>query len=84
MTSGAAGGWTRRRSARSCLTRITTGTWRRAADVRVARRRRPLRLQGRASGPGLPKLIPPYLIDVDPEIGETAADNRYVSVDGAR
>jgi hypothetical protein len=27
-------------------------------------------------------LIPPYLIDVDPWIGETAADNRYVSVNG--
>jgi hypothetical protein len=28
-------------------------------------------------------LIPPYLISVDPWIGETAADNRYVSVDAA-
>ena len=27
-------------------------------------------------------LIPPYLVNVDPWIGETAADNRYVSVDG--
>ncbi len=27
-------------------------------------------------------LIPPYLIDIDPWIGETGADNRYVSVDG--
>ncbi len=27
-------------------------------------------------------LIPPYLIAIDPWIGETAADNRYVSVDG--
>ena len=27
-------------------------------------------------------LIPPYLIPIDPWIGETAADNRYVSVDG--
>lgn len=32
--------------------------------------------------PDLPNLIPPYLVDVDPTIGETAADNRYVSVDG--
>lgn len=32
--------------------------------------------------PDLPNLIPPYLIDVDPFIGETAADNRYVSIDG--
>ncbi len=31
--------------------------------------------------PDLPNLIPPYLIAVDPYIGETAADNRYVSVD---
>lgn len=35
-----------------------------------------------ASGTKLPNLIPPYLIHVDPWIGETAADNRYVSVDG--
>ncbi len=34
------------------------------------------------SGTTLPNLIPPYLIAVDPWIGETAADNRYVSVDG--
>lgn len=27
-------------------------------------------------------LVPPYLINIDPWIGETAADNRYVSVDG--
>ena len=27
--------------------------------------------------------IPPYLADVDPWAGETAADNRYVTVDGA-
>ena len=27
-------------------------------------------------------LIPPYLLHVDPWIGETAADNRYVSVNG--
>lgn len=33
--------------------------------------------------PGLPNLIPPYLLDIDPFIGETAADSRYVSVDGA-
>ncbi len=32
--------------------------------------------------PDLPNLIPPYLLDIDPWIGETAADNRYVSVDG--
>jgi hypothetical protein len=32
--------------------------------------------------PGLPMLIPPYLLDIDPIIGETAADNRFVSVDG--
>ncbi len=30
----------------------------------------------------LPNLIPPYLLDVDTEIGETAADNRFVGVDG--
>lgn len=35
-----------------------------------------------AQRPDLPNLIPPYLIAVDPFIGETAADNRYVSVDG--
>lgn len=34
------------------------------------------------SGSTLPNLIPPYLIDVDPWLGETAADNRFVSVDG--
>ncbi len=34
------------------------------------------------SRPDLPNLIPPYLLDIDPYIGETAADNRYVSVDG--
>lgn len=34
------------------------------------------------SGTTLPNLIPPYLVDVDPFQGETAADNRYVSVDG--
>lgn len=34
------------------------------------------------SGTTAPNLIPPYLIAVDPWIGETAADNRYVSVDG--
>ncbi len=31
---------------------------------------------------GLPNLIPPYLAYVDPWIGETAADNRYVSLVG--
>lgn len=30
----------------------------------------------------LPTLIPPFLSDVDPWAGETAADNRYVTVDG--
>ena len=34
------------------------------------------------SGTTLPNLIPPYLINIDPWLGETAADNRYVSVDG--
>ncbi len=29
-----------------------------------------------------PTFIPPYLADVDPQVGETAADNRYVCVDG--
>ena len=32
--------------------------------------------------PDLPNLIPPYLLNIDPFIGETAADNRFVSVDG--
>lgn len=32
--------------------------------------------------PDLPNLIPPYLLGIDPFIGETAADNRYASVDG--
>jgi hypothetical protein len=35
-----------------------------------------------ALGKPLANLVPPYLIDIDPWIGETAADNRYVSVDG--
>ena len=35
-----------------------------------------------ASGTGLENFIPPYLIAVDPWLGETAADNRYVSIDG--
>lgn len=30
-----------------------------------------------------PTYIPPFLADVDPRIGETAADNRYAAVDGA-
>ncbi len=30
-----------------------------------------------------PTFIPPFLADVDPWAGETAADNRYVTVDGA-
>ncbi len=33
-------------------------------------------------GFGEPNYIPPYLADVDPEMGETAADNRYVCVSG--
>ncbi|MCP4541252.1 MAG: hypothetical protein GY832_29320 [Chloroflexi bacterium] len=33
-------------------------------------------------GGGVQNLIPPYLADVDPELGETAADNRYACVDG--
>ena len=32
--------------------------------------------------PDMPNLIPPYLLHIDPFIGETAADNRYASVDG--
>ena len=36
--------------------------------------------QYRAGSP--PTLIPPYLVDVDPWAGETAADNRYATVDG--
>ncbi|MEZ4768878.1 MAG: C25 family cysteine peptidase [Caldilineales bacterium] len=35
-----------------------------------------------ASGRHLPNLIPPYLMFIDPWLGETGADNRYVSVDG--
>jgi len=34
------------------------------------------------SGTTLGNFIPPYLIAVDPWLGETAADNRYVSIDG--
>ncbi len=34
-------------------------------------------------GWGEPNYIPPYLDDIDPWIGETATDNRYVSVSGA-
>lgn len=34
------------------------------------------------AGSNLPNLIPPYLLHIDPFLGETAADNRYVSVDG--
>jgi hypothetical protein len=33
-------------------------------------------------GTGQLNLIPPYLIAIDPYLGETAADNRYASVDG--
>ena len=36
--------------------------------------------QYRATSP--PTFIPPYLADVDPWAGETAADNRYVTVEG--
>ncbi len=35
-----------------------------------------------ATGTTAPNQIPPYLARVDPFIGETAADNRYVCVDG--
>lgn len=35
-----------------------------------------------ARGTNLPNLIPPYLLPLDPWIGETAADNRFVSADG--
>ncbi len=28
-----------------------------------------------------PNLVPPYLVDIDPFMGETAADNRFVSID---
>lgn len=34
------------------------------------------------TGTTLPNLIPPYLVYVDPWLGETAADNRFVSLDG--
>ncbi len=34
-----------------------------------------------ASGTTYPNLIPPYLVAVDPWLGETAADNRFVSID---
>ena len=36
---------------------------------------------GAFAGATKPNLIPPYLVDVDPWIGEVPADNRYVSVD---
>ncbi|MCB0255143.1 MAG: hypothetical protein KDI55_15580 [Anaerolineae bacterium] len=35
-----------------------------------------------AAGRHLPNLIPPYLLNIDPWLGETGADNRYVSLDG--
>ncbi|MBI3960162.1 MAG: hypothetical protein HY328_15215, partial [Chloroflexi bacterium] len=35
-----------------------------------------------ASGTTLGNFIPPYLVAVDPWLGETAADNRYVSIGG--
>lgn len=35
-----------------------------------------------AEGRAMPNLIPPYLIDIDPYIRETAADNRFVTFDG--
>ncbi len=34
------------------------------------------------TGTALPNLIPPYLVYVDPWLGETASDNRFVSLDG--
>ncbi|MBN1920286.1 MAG: DUF11 domain-containing protein [Anaerolineae bacterium] len=34
-------------------------------------------------GRGERNFVPPYLADVDPWMGETAADNRYVAVDGS-
>ena len=34
------------------------------------------------SGTTFPNLIPPYLVHVDPWLGEALADNRYVSADG--
>lgn len=34
-------------------------------------------------GTPVPNLVPPFLINIDPWIGETAADNRFVSVDSA-
>ena len=36
---------------------------------------------GAFAGATKPNLIPPYLVDVDPWLGEVPADNRYVSVD---
>jgi len=36
----------------------------------------------RYSAGSTPTFIPPYLADVDPWAGETAADNRYVTIDG--
>ena len=38
---------------------------------------------GAFTGATKPNLIPPYLADVDPSIGEVPVDNRYVCVDGA-
>jgi hypothetical protein len=38
--------------------------------------------KGTVSGLTLKNLIPPYLVEVDPWLNETAADNRYVSTDG--
>jgi hypothetical protein len=38
---------------------------------------------GAFTGATKPNLIPPYLVDVDPWLGEVPADNRYASVDGA-
>jgi hypothetical protein len=35
-----------------------------------------------SAGRHLPNLIPPYLLDIDPWLGETGADNRYVAIDG--
>lgn len=81
MTRSAAGGSIPRRSAASGL-RIR----------KLERRRRSTRyvlLVGDghydfkdAAGRHLPNLIPPYLLNIDPWLGETGADNRYVSLDG--
>ena len=80
-TSSAMAWLTRRRSAASCRTPTRTGT--------AAGPPRYVLLVGdghydfkNVTGTPQLNLIPPYLIPIDPWIGETAADNRYVSVDG--